>query len=55
MTAVGSWGTWVQMVIDGCDCWLVSVKVPSLSVKSHGHLLRVSVGKEVEYLQKGRR
>ena len=30
------------------------MKVPSLSVKSRGHLLRVNVGKEVEYLQKGR-
>ena len=53
MTAVGSWDTWVQTLIDGCGCWWVSVKVPSLSVKSRGHLLRVSVRKEVESLQKG--
>lgn len=31
-----------------------SVKVLSLSVKSHGHLLRVSMGKKkVEYLRRG--
>lgn len=53
MTVIGSCGSWVQMVIDGCDCWWVSVKVLSLLGKSRGHLLRVSVGKEVEYLWRG--